>query len=51
MVDMDATHLLSERPWQFDVDATHRGLLNQYIILVNDSPVMQNILMQNSPIY
>lgn len=39
IVDMDATHLLLGRPWQFDVDATHKGRLNQYIIMVDDSKV------------
>lgn len=39
IVEMDATHLLLGRPWQFDVDATHRGRLNQYIIKVDDSKV------------
>lgn len=30
-VDMDASHLLLGRPWQFDVNATHRGKENNYI--------------------
>lgn len=33
---MDAIHILLGRPWQFDVDAVHRGRLNQYIIKVQD---------------
>lgn len=32
IVDMDATHVLLGRPWQFDVDVTHKGRTNQYII-------------------
>lgn len=31
VVEMDATHILLGRPWQFDVDATHHGKLNQYV--------------------
>ena len=25
VVDMDASHVLLGRPWQFDVDTTHKG--------------------------
>jgi hypothetical protein len=25
VVDMDASHVLLGRPWQFDMDATHKG--------------------------
>lgn len=39
IVDMDATYLLFGRPSQFDVDATHRGKLNQYIIKVDETKV------------
>ena len=28
VVDMDACHILLERPWQHDVDATHKGRKN-----------------------
>ncbi|XP_020259159.1 uncharacterized protein LOC109835598 [Asparagus officinalis] len=31
VVEMDACHMLLGRPWQFDVDATHRGKDNVYI--------------------
>ena len=30
VVDMDACHLFLGRPWQFDVNATHRGHDNNY---------------------
>ena len=30
-VDMDACHALLGRPWQHDVDATHRGQRNIYM--------------------
>ena len=28
VVDMDASHVLLGRPWQFDVDTTHKGKEN-----------------------
>jgi len=31
IVDMDACHIHSERPWQQDVNATHRGKRNIYM--------------------
>ena len=31
VVDMDACHILLGRPWQDDVDATHRGKMNIYM--------------------
>lgn len=31
VVDMDACHILLGRPWQHDVDATHKGRKNVYI--------------------
>jgi hypothetical protein len=30
VVDMDASHVLLGRPWQFDVDTTHKGKENSY---------------------
>lgn len=30
VVEMDACHLLLGRPWQFDVDALHKGRDNSY---------------------
>jgi len=32
VVDMDACHILLGRPWQQDVDATHKGRKNVYIL-------------------
>lgn len=37
VVEMDAMHILLGRLWQFDVDATRHGRLNQYVIKVGDS--------------
>ena len=31
VVDMDASHILLGRPWQFDVDITYRGRDNTYL--------------------
>ncbi|GKB07231.1 transposon ty3-I gag-pol polyprotein [Tanacetum coccineum] len=31
VVDMEACHVLLERPWQHDVDATHQGKSNMYL--------------------
>ncbi|GJZ59605.1 putative reverse transcriptase domain-containing protein [Tanacetum coccineum] len=31
VVDMEACHVLSERPWQHDMDATHQGKSNMYL--------------------
>jgi hypothetical protein len=35
VVDMDASHVLLGRPWQFDVDATHKGRDNSYSFIWN----------------
>lgn len=32
VVDMDATHVILGRPWQYDTEAVYRGKLKQYII-------------------
>lgn len=39
IVEMDGTRILLDWPWQFDVDAVHRGRLNQYVIKVFDGHV------------
>ena len=31
VVDMDASHVLLGRPWQFDMDVTYRGRDNVYV--------------------
>lgn len=33
LLDMNACHILLGRPWQCDVDATHRGWQNVYTFL------------------
>lgn len=37
---MDATHILLGRPWQFDLDITYRGRLNQYVIQLKDRRIV-----------
>lgn len=39
VTEMDATHILLGRPWQFDVDVVHKSCLNQYVIKVGDHKV------------
>lgn len=34
VVNMDATHVLLGRPWQYDVHANHKGRTNHYVIQV-----------------
>ena len=30
VIDMDASHILVRRPWEYDVDAKHHGRCNSY---------------------
>lgn len=36
VVDMDASHILLGRPWQYDVDATHCSLESSYSFIWNN---------------
>jgi hypothetical protein len=40
VVDMDASHVLLGRPWQFDVDATHKGRQNTYSFIWNKRKIV-----------
>jgi hypothetical protein len=40
VVDMDASHVLLGRPWQFDVDTTHRGKENSYSFTWNKRKII-----------
>ncbi|WVZ80346.1 hypothetical protein U9M48_027830 [Paspalum notatum var. saurae] len=40
VVDMDASHILLGRPWQFDVDATHKGRDNIYSFIWNKRKII-----------
>jgi hypothetical protein len=39
IVDMDAGHVLHGRPWQFDVDTTHKGKKNSYSFTWNKQKI------------
>lgn len=40
VVDMEASHVLLGRPWQFDVDATHKGRDNTYSFIWNKRKII-----------
>jgi phage FluMu protein Com len=40
VVEMDACHVLLGRPWQFDVDATHRGRDKMYVFSWNNKQII-----------
>jgi len=40
VVDMDASHVLLGRPWQFDVDSTHKGKENSYSFTWNKRKII-----------
>nr|GME07556.1 Zinc finger, CCHC-type [Ipomoea batatas] len=40
VIDMDACHILLGRPWQYDVDATHRGKINTYEFFWNQKKIV-----------
>ncbi|XP_059291519.1 uncharacterized protein LOC132045003 [Lycium ferocissimum] len=44
VVPMQACHLLLGRPWQFDVDAQHRGRTNKYSFVVKGKKYILNPL-------
>ena len=46
VVDMDASHVLLGRPWQFDVDTTHKGKENSYSFIWNKRRI---IILPNKP--
>ena len=40
IVEMDACHLILGRPWQYDVDATHRCKDNVYVFFKNGRKIV-----------
>ncbi|GJT95231.1 hypothetical protein Tco_1090749 [Tanacetum coccineum] len=48
IVDMDACHILLGRPWEFDVNATHKGKDNTYSFRVNGVKKILVPLIENS---
>ena len=47
---MDACHLLLGRPWQFDLDANHKGRDNIFVFLKNGQKFVLNPLMEKEPL-
>ncbi|XP_020249959.1 uncharacterized protein LOC109827372 [Asparagus officinalis] len=50
VVEMDACYILLGRPWQFDVDATHRGKDNVYIFKKDGRRVVLKPLTEKGPV-
>ncbi|XP_020258805.1 uncharacterized protein LOC109835231 [Asparagus officinalis] len=50
VVEMDACHMLLGRPWQFDVDATHRGKDNVYIFKKDGRRIVLKPLTEKGPV-
>jgi hypothetical protein len=40
VVEMDACHIILGRPWQYDVDATHKGRDNVYFFMKGNLKVV-----------
>ena len=40
VVEMDARHLILGRPWQYDVDATHKCKDNVYVFFKNGKKIV-----------
>ena len=47
-VEMDACHLILGRPWQYDVDATHRCRDNMHIFFKNGRKILLGPIMEGS---
>ena len=45
---MDACHLTLGRPWQYDVDATHRCKDNVYVFFKNDRKIVLDLIKEGS---
>ena len=48
VVEMDACHLILGRPWQYDVDATHRCKDNVYVFFKNDKKIVLGPIKDSS---
>ncbi|XP_020272569.1 uncharacterized protein LOC109847748 [Asparagus officinalis] len=49
IVEMDACHMLIGRPWQFDVDATHKGKDNVYVFKKDGRQIVLKPLTEKGP--
>jgi hypothetical protein len=45
---MDACHLILGRPWQYDVNAIHRGKYNVYVFYQNDWKIVLCLIKEGS---
>ncbi|XP_030941580.1 uncharacterized protein LOC115966493 [Quercus lobata] len=48
VVEMDACHLILGRPWQYDVDTTHRCKDNVYVFFKNDRKIVLDPIEEGS---
>ena len=48
VVEMDACHLILERPWQYDVDATHTCRDNVYVFFKNGRKIFLGPIKEGS---
>ena len=48
IVEMDACHLIVDRPWQYDVDATHRCKNNVYMFFKNGRKFVLGLIKEGS---
>ena len=47
-VEMDAWHLILGRPWQYDVDATHKCKDNVYVFFKNGKKIVLGPIKEGS---
>ena len=47
VVEMDACHIILGRPWQYDVDAQHKGRDNIYIVFLDGWMIIFQPLKEN----
>ena len=48
VVDMDACHLIFGRPWQYEVDATHRCKDNVYVFFKNGRKIFLSAIKEGN---
>ena len=48
IVEMDACHLIFGRPWQYDLDATHRCRDNVYVFFKNSKKIVIGPIKEDS---
>ena len=48
VVEMDACHLIMDRPWHYDVDATYRCKNNVYVFFKNDRKIVLGPIKEGS---